>query len=508
MKKLLLFLGGCMWIGQSQAQQLLGLTGSNYSGTHGIFMNPSSIANSRMGFYLDLVSVQAGATNNYLKGPLGFGAFSELSKESLVRNNSGSSKFVNVQGQAQAFSFMFKMSPVHSVALTNRVRYGISGNNISPELANVLWEGGDLEDMTDKTYQNMRFNINADAYKETGLTYARVIKNSPDYVLKGGITINRIHGITSAHIASKDLNFSTYKQTNEVGDPELILDIQKLNMQYAYVKSEAYEDAIDNIGAGTVFGKGLPGKGWGVNLGATFEKPEAQRQAKEGKKLIDSLRAVHKKDVAKVNAGSGSKMENAYKYRLGVSLMDIGGIRYKGDYAQRYDVSRTNKQISVDSLGGSTDDMISVINNGLGVTEAEAKNQFTAGLPTALQVNFDYHLKGKLYVNAVWVQNLRGKYAFGMRQASLLAVTPRLEMRWFEIALPVALMGNYRNLTIGTHVKAGIFHFGSDNLAGLMGMGKTYGLDVYTGVHIPVFARNKQAKAAKATSTEGVPARQ
>jgi hypothetical protein len=200
-------------------------------------------------------------------------------------------------------------------------------------------------------------------------------------------------------------------------------------------------------------------------------------------------------------------MANTYKYRVGVSLMDIGGIRYRGNAIQSYDVTRTNRQVSVDSLGGSTDDIIGTLNNALGVSESEAKNSFTSGLPTAFQVSLDYHLTGKLYVNTVWVQSLRGKYAFGMRQPSLIAVTPRLEMRWFEIALPVALMGNYRNLTLGTHIKAGIFHFGSDNIGGLLGLGKTYGLDVYTGVHIPVFARNKQAKADKATSSAGVPSR-
>ncbi len=499
MKKILLLLGFTAWASASNAQQLLGVTGSNYSGTHGVFLNPASIANSRVGFYLDLFSAQAGATNNYVQGRLGFGAFGDLDKDALLRNTSNGSKFINVQGQAQALSFMVKLSPVHSFAFTNRVRYGISGNNISSELATTLWEGGDMETLTDKTYQNMRFNLNLDAYKETGITYARVIRNTPAYVLKGGITLNRVYGITSAHIASKDLNFSTHEQINEAGDPELIMDIQKINMQYAYVKSEAYEDAIDNIGAGTFFGKGLPGKGWGVNLGVTFEKPEAQRI---DSRLLDSVRAVHKKGGLKVNSGSSTKMKNTYKYRVGVSLVDIGGIRYRGNYIQNYNVSRTNRQVSVDSLGGDTDDMISVLNNGLGVTEAEASNQFTAGLPTAFQLSFDYHVVGKVYVNAVWVQNLRGKYAFGMRQASMLAVTPRIEMRWFEIALPVALMGNYRNLTLGTQIKAGIFHVGSDNIAGLLGVGKTYGLDVYTGVHIPVFAKNKPLKINKTAITK------
>jgi len=489
MKRILLALLTLLCLGQAQAQQSLGLTGSNYSGTHGIFLNPASIADSRLGFYLDLVSVQAGATNNYSRLPLGVSKFNDLDNDSFMKRSNGQSKFANILAQAQVLSFMVKMSPVHSFAFTNRVRFGISGNGVSEQLANVIFDGADEKDLIGQSYSGVRFNMNVNAYKETGLTYARVIKVTPDYTLKGGITINRLHGITSAYIVSKDLDFSVSEIPDNQEDPT-ILNIQRINMQYAYVPSDVYDNALENTSIGTFFGKGLPGRGWGVNLGVTFEKPEIRSNVKEGKQLIDSLKAVHK-GGAKPKL---SKMTNNYRYRVGVSLMDIGSIRYKGNSIRSYDISRTNKEIALNDLSGSLDDITGTINRALNVNETEVKNSFTTGLPTALQVNFDYHLTGKLYVNTVWVQNLRGKYATGMRQTSMLAVTPRLEMRWFEIALPVALAGNYRNLTLGTYIKAGILHVGSDNIAGILGMGKTYGLDIYTGLHIPVFAKNKQAK--------------
>lgn len=506
MKKILSLLFACVCLSEVEAQQTLGLSSSNYSGTHGIFLNPASIANSRLGFYLDVVSLQAGASNNYIKGPMSIGDIGDLNKDSFTTNNNGKPKFLNVQGQAQAFSFMVKMSPVHSFAFTNRVRYGITANNVSENLANVIWDGADENDLIDKSYQNIRFNLNMNAYKETGLTYARVIKNTPEYTLKGGITLNRLSGITSAHISSKDMSFSTSEKTNADGETETILDIQKIQLQYAYVQSEAYDNTLDNAGFGTVFGKGLPGKGWGVNLGATFEKSETVAQKNEGKRMIDSLRIVHK--GAKLDLNS-SKMTNTYKYRVGLALMDVGSIRYKGDYVQNYNIARNNTQISLDSLDGSVDDITSVLNNSLGVKESEKKTDFRSSLPTAFQVSFDYHIKGKVYVNAVWVQSLRGKYSLGMRQPSLLAITPRVEMRWFEVAVPVGLLGNYKNLTIGTHIKAGIFHVGSDNIAGALGIGKAQGLDIYTGLHIPIFAKNTQGKLknTKKEHSEGVPTR-
>ena len=245
------------------------------------------------------------------------------------------------------------------------------------------------------------------------------------------------------------------------------------------------------------FANRVPGRGWGFNLGATYEKLEDTA----GEKLMDSLKTMHS-----VDKSSGKRMKNNYKYRLGVALMDVGSIRYGGDFVQSYDISRANKTIVADSLDGNSEDIASVLNNALDVTPGETSNTLKTGLATALHVNLDYHIKGKLYVNTVWVQSLRGKNALGMRRASLLAITPRLEMRWFEFALPVAIAHNYSRVVVGAYVKLGVFHIGSDNVAGALGLGKTYGTDAYAGVSIPVFARNKQAKA-KEVKSEGVPTR-
>ncbi len=470
-------------------QQKLGMAGSNYAGTHSIYMNPSSIANSRLGFYMDVASLQAGASNNYIKLPLGLGSTdADWNSSDFIKKETNRAKSAYVQGQVNAFSFMVKLSPVHSVALTNRIRYGMSFTNVSPQLATIIVEGADEKDFIGKTYQNITFNTNVNAYAETGLTYARVIKSNDNFMIKGGLTINRLHGITSAYANSKDLSFSMAEEPNPQMpiENQTILDIQRVDLRYGYVDGS---DAFDNISTKTFLGKGTPGKGWGFNLGATFEKQEKNTFDKAQTKMIDSLGSVYKGKKS-----SSEKMHNTYKYRLGVSLMDIGGIRYSGNTIKSYDISRTNRQIVADSLDGAPEEIGEVINWALGIKDSEKKTSFTSGLPTAFHVNFDYHLKGKVYVNALWVQNLRGKNAIGLRQPSMFSVTPRIEMRWFEVAIPVGMVNNYSNFTLGTYLKLGIFDIGSDNIAGALGLGKTYGADVYAGVHIPVFAKQKAAK--------------
>ena len=60
-----------LWLGvlmpAARAQQWLGLANSNYAGINGVYLNPSSIADSRYGFQLNLVAVQGSLTNNYYR---------------------------------------------------------------------------------------------------------------------------------------------------------------------------------------------------------------------------------------------------------------------------------------------------------------------------------------------------------------------------------------------------------------------------------------------------------
>jgi hypothetical protein len=70
MKKILTFLVLSILLNwQVKAQHLLGISNSNYAGTNGLYLNPSSIADSRLGFYLNVVSFDAHATNTYARYP-------------------------------------------------------------------------------------------------------------------------------------------------------------------------------------------------------------------------------------------------------------------------------------------------------------------------------------------------------------------------------------------------------------------------------------------------------
>src|SRR5690606_37921465 len=143
------------------------------------------------------------------------------------------------------------------------------------------------------------------------------------------------------------------------------------------------------------------------------------------------------------------------------------------NYVRGYNILRENVQLRLTDFEGaeSTDDVADVLNEAFGINPSDRITSFRSGLPTALNVNFDYNLGGPLYVNTTWVQGLRGKEAIAMRQQSLLAITPRAELKYIEAAFPIALQNNYSILTVGAMLKLGPLIVGSDNIGGAFNMG-------------------------------------
>lgn len=476
-KKLLFIATSAVLLTQySQAQQLLGIANSNYAGTNGIYMNPSSIADSRHGFYFNLFTFDGMLTNNYLRysGPNlaeslvndDFGKDNEYLQERL----NGKPKMFAAGAEVRLPSFMLKLSPKHSFAVASRFRTSIQGNNIAEDIFKVIKYGAGSEAMQN-VYNNSHFNFNVNSFLETGITYGRVLIDQDKHFIKGGVTVKRLTGVYSAHLINKELGY-TIKEDAE-GNP--MLEIQRLNMQMGYSRGNFEIDPQE-----TLFNRNAPGKGWGMDIGFTYEyRPDIEdyRYTMDGKERLDNRK-------------------NKYKYRVGVALMDMGGIKYNDSGLSRsYNISRQNVVISAEDIENSNiDDIDELLIDVLDIKPSEQSSFFRSGLPTALHLNLDYRIADRLYVNTTILQGLRGRHGLGMRQNAMLAVVPRIEMKWLELSFPLSLVNNYSSFTFGTMVKIGPLFVGSDNISGLVGMGKPFGTNVYAGMAIPIFKGKKKDK--------------
>lgn len=480
---LLLLLGPVLRL---PAQHLLGLAGSNYAGTNALYLNPASIADSRLGFHLNLFNLNANFATTYfyyndIKSlPSGFqnalDGGDAFERQSIRERLDGKPKQFMVGIDMRLPSFTLKLSPRHSIALTTRFRSAIQATNVTEDLAHVIGLGTANPAIRDIPYASSRGNGNVHAFSEVGFSYARVLLSKEKRFLKGGFTLKKLAGIYASHLSVENMNY----QVKADGGGGNYLEVQNMDMQFGYSQNEFELDEVqDKI---TSFNPA--GRGWGLDLGFIYEhRPKFEKYQFFGP---DS--------VAKTDHG-----KNKYKYRIGVALMDMGGITYKDPQAVRiYNLNRKNINLRSDDFADTdTGNLNSTIEEALDVKASEGTNSFQSGLPMALNVNLDYHLAGPLYVGATWIQNLRGEQAVAIRQNSLVALTPRLETKGFGLGFPVAMMNNYRDMSVGAMAKLGFLTIGSDNLGGILGVGKPVGADVYLGMAIGIKTGGQRAKVEK-----------
>lgn len=112
-----------------------------------------------------------------------------------------------------------------------------------------------------------------------------------------------------------------------------------------------------------------------------------------------------------------------------------------------------------------------MLNESLDIGPSDSKTTFQSGLPTALNLNVDYNIVSRFYVNATWIHSLRGKYAVSMHQPSLIAITPRLDTKGLTLALPFSVYNNYSVFAVGGMLKVGPYFIGSDNIGGAFNIG-------------------------------------
>src|SRR4051812_45083507 len=69
MKKIYALIACCLLIFSAQAQEMFGIANSNYAGTYGVSLNPSSMVSSRLKLDVNLLAGDMAFDNNYIYQP-------------------------------------------------------------------------------------------------------------------------------------------------------------------------------------------------------------------------------------------------------------------------------------------------------------------------------------------------------------------------------------------------------------------------------------------------------
>ncbi|WP_266364003.1 DUF5723 family protein [Tellurirhabdus rosea] len=473
----------------ASGQYLAGHVNSNYAGTNSLYHNPAFAADSRYRVHVNLATADAFINNNFLRWNAPFSFISLISgnvprpyrnEKGLVRweksymqeTQHHRPKHVASAMDLRGPSLLINLNPRWGLGLTTRVRTGVGMRRVSENLARQLYNSKPDEVATDELfYENQRGYAALNSAFEMGGTVGYVLADNEEDFWKVGLTLKRLVGLYNAHI---HLDRATYELIGNPGDKAYeALAIHNANGELGYTSFDGL--ANFRFTPGWLLGRAAAGGGWGADLGVVYEhRPDVRRyRYRDGKHGMQ-------KDAS----------QNKYQYRISASLTDLGGIRYRNaNYVTNYPVNVENKLLTKEFLGEvkDLDDVTNGFVSALGISDAEKQSRMNASLPTALQLSVDYKVRPHVYVNALWVQSLTGARSRGMRTPSMVGVVPRWETRWAEVSLPVLWQADYSNLSVGAAVRLGTIFVGSDNLAGILNVGKPRGASVYAGAGIPLF---------------------
>ena len=447
-----------------QAQEMLGIVNSNYSGIHGALVNPGSLTNSK--YYLDINLLTLGVffENNYIYLAKDEYKFSRFLGKNLPFPMHGADpnakpaydyfntkpKNVYANERLMGPSAMLNIGK-HAFGITTSFRTVSSARRIPYEIAKFGYEGLDYNDQFDTNYiDNKKFDVAALSWAELGLSYAYVFKQSNRDYWSGGITIKRMMGVSGAYVNIKNMDYNLTDRDN--------VTINNLNAEAGYSLPLNYE--TNKFQRTPIF----RGGGYGFDVGITYQKMKKGHQNTS----YSSVCSVPYKP---------------YAYRIGVSIIDIGSISFKKN-AQKLvftDIDTTwrgFRDINYRDINTAVQDISQQLySDPLKLLQG---NRIKIGLPTALSVQADFNYTGNWYINGTLLYPLRLSKA-GIARPAQIAITPRFETNYFEVNLPISLY-DFSKPRIGISARLWIFTVGTEKLGGFFNFSDFTGLDFYFAI--------------------------
>jgi hypothetical protein len=464
-KILLLVLAGGFAVNLS-AQDYMGYRSGNYSGVNGVFTNPASIADSRYYFDINLLSLGTYGAND--KASYKLKNFSETFKSENLRENlfgedpgSASGMFnLDIHGP----SGMIEVGSQNTIALTTRARMFANvvdfDSKLFEQITNGIAQDPDLP-YTISSNESMRFSFNA--WAEFGASFARVLMDKGAHAIKGGVTLKYLAGASNGY-----MNIDRFNGTIDADEilqlPYLENASGRINMGFAGERIAGYE-AKELLK--------MNGYGFGADLGFIYEfRPEAEMQTTDGVRLEDNYKRL-------------------YKFKFGVSVLDLGSILYKRDNERSggYDLDIQNgERLYLDELENvDADDYKEFFDDRPAYFIPFASNddeEYNVSLPTTLQVEADYLINDGFYLNLASQISLSDNDTkfFNNRAYSWVSLTPRYEDKLWGVYLPV----HYNTLTkmnVGLSFRVGPLFFGSGSLLTAL-FGSSKQADVHFGLRL------------------------
>ncbi|MCK4663991.1 MAG: hypothetical protein KAT68_14075 [Bacteroidales bacterium] len=448
------------------AQEMLGISTGNYAGTMSLYQNPALIADTKLYLDINVLSSHLFFHNNYIyydkknnnlktlidssnsvssiRNILGEYNDGKLKNGYFNLRIPGPSAMLSIGRQSFAFSTSFRaVGSVRQVPflVSHLGFFGITDN-----------EKGMYDNFTGK-----EFKLNGIAWNEIGLSYAYVLGSKQYKQLSAGITLKGLLGTAGGYYNNEIINLTEK-------DDSTLVDIN-FTGEYAISMPVNYGENKSSL----LFNP----TGFGLSLDIGI--------------LLQENIKTHSFSFHSIS----EQKYYGYKYRLGISIIDFGFIRFKKNSDKLFFNNVTTNWTSINNIDF---DNVKQYNRSLSYifyndsTLAIQDNKFTIWLPTVISTQFDYHYYKQFYFSAVIFQGIP-MFKNQVRRPSLFSFIPRFESKNYGIFLPISLY-DFKYPHLGLAISVEYVTIGTDKIR--ISNKKINSSDFYFSIKIP-FVKNQAA---------------
>ncbi len=482
------------------AQNLMGYSISNYSGTNGLYLNPASIADSRHLFYMNISNLDLSVRNDYMgydgKTPI-LKAIKDTAfdwSSHLVKYRNGKPHNMTLENDLKGISAMFSWNEKNSIAFCSRLRTYVQTNGVSEDLIISLENGWSNTSTNYYNYlasNNNHFKLNVNMMSEWSLSYGRIVYDKKQHFVKAGITIKRDRGLMMVQLENKNLEFKMASSDSIAAynvDASLIYTSEKyFNITDVTNTKQVLDKPVDRMKK-WLFGSDKLGAGWGMDIGGEYEyRPK--------RKYYYTMDCKQNRNPT----------VNKYLYRIGFAINDWGHVTYKNENVKSAHILVNQSTSLIDTIKWgdidtikhikSSDNIIQLLNQVAPGAVTSGSTVFKSKLPTTITITGDYKIKEHIYVSGIMVMSARRKIDLnGSRLAGLFSVAPRVEYKWFDFSIPIVVRPGWKSTELGISMRLGPAFFGTSNFGSLLGIGQIKGANFFFGMCIPVAKKLKKDK--------------
>ena len=423
-----------------KAQEMWGISNSNFSGNMGIFLNPSTIVGAPYQYEINIIALDAFAENTFLYFPKD----EHIIPRTIFGNTTPGKKYLySGTGLQSAYAHGLVIGPSYirnkttwAWGIHSALRSEFSISNFPAELGLLFYDDFHSDSLYGMRIGVPPFSSAGASWIELGGTYGKLFKESEYHQIKWAATANLLIGMNGFYFDEQSAEFTSIDST------QLVL--------------HNLDGTIANAG-NSFFG--FRGLGLSTTLGVTYIN-HPNRGAFECTMANDKIRK--------------------YKYRLGFSMIDLGLLRFFNETSV-YHVNVASDRIwnGIDTVHfGSIDALTDLLESNIGGTTTD--DNFTTWLPLAISAQFDYQIKPNLFANASVVNRIhfsKNQIARG-NQANL---SVRYERRRYEGAINFTMF-EYKQPSLGLGLRYRFFVIGTDRLLQMLGLSDVKAFDFFFGI--------------------------